>query len=498
MRYVIGCDIGTQALKAVLWREDGQILGYETVEYPILYPHPAWAEQDVQHWWAALTQAIPRLCQRTRVLPKDIVAIGIDGTVDGIVPVAANGTPLSAHILWMDRRAVQECDAIRERIDPGQLFQITGLNLDATHTAAKILWLRNHQPEIYERTWKLMASTTYVVYLLTGQCLVDYSQASSTMLFDVRVREWSSSLLQLTGIDAGLLPEIAPATAIAGMLTAQASNALGLSEDTLVIVGSGDEHAACVGAGAMEPGIVVDILGTAEPVCSATHTPLFDPTQLVETHSHAHPDRWLLENPGFVSGGNYRWLRDRIFASDISYDRMNHEAAQVPAGSEGLIFLPFMMGAMAPAWNDKARGVFYGLTLTHARAHLTRSVLEGAAYALRSIVESMQRTGLPVHEIRIVGGGAQSSLLRQIRADALNLPVVALSTSETTVVGAALLGAVGAGIHTDLQAAADLTTHITEINHPDPANRAVYDRGYGQFLRLYESLKPVFEESTLS
>lgn len=495
MRCTIGCDIGTQALKVVLWREDGHILGYESVEYPILSSRPVWAEQEVQHWWAALTQAVPRLYQSLKVSPKDIVAIGIDGTVDGVVPVAEDGSPLSAHILWMDRRSVQECDRIRERIDPGQLFQITGLNLDATHTAAKMMWLRTHQPEIFGRTWKLMASTPYIVYRLTGRCLIDYSQASSTMLFDVRTRTWSSRLLELTGIDANLLPEIAPATAAAGTLTPQAARELGLTEETLVVVGSGDEHASCVGAGAMEPGIVLDILGTAEPVCSALHAPLFDPTRLVETHSHAHPDRWLLENPGFVSGGNYRWLRDRLYAAAISYDEMNAEAAQVPAGSEGLIFLPFMMGAMAPAWNDKARGVFYGLTLTHARAHLTRSVLEGAAYALRSIVESMQRAGVPVHEIRIVGGGAQSSLLRQIRADALGFPVVTLSTRETTVVGAALLGAVGAGLHADLQAAAALTTRIAQVSEPNPSHRDAYERGYEHFLRLYETLKSTFEEN---
>jgi xylulokinase len=355
-----------------------------------------------------------------------------------------------------------------------------------------MLWLRHHQPEIYRRTWKLMASTTYIVYWLTGNCLIDYSQASSTMLFDVRARAWSPALLQAAGIDPDLLPEIVPATHIAGTLTPQAAHDLGLRENTLVIAGSGDEHASCVGAGALEPGIVVDILGTAEPVCTAVRAPVFDQTRLIETHSHAHPDRWLLENPGFVSGGNDRWLRDHIYAGSLSYDQMNHEAAQAPAGSGGLIFLPFMMGAMAPAWNDRARGVFYGLTLTHSRAHLTRSVLEGAAYALRSIVERMQQVGVLVHEVRVVGGGAQSRLLRQIRADALGLPVVTLSTVETTAVGAALLAAVGAGIHADLQTAADLTAHVAHVTEPNLANRAVYDQGYRHFLRIYESLKDTF------
>ncbi len=257
-----------------------------------------------------------------------------------------------------------------------------------------------------------------------------------------------------------------------------------------------------MGAGVIEPGIVADILGTAEPVCTPANKPTFDHTQLVETHCHAHPDRWLLENPGFVSGGNYRWFRDNFYsnskkASTVSYNEMNQEAEAVPAGSEGLIFLPAMMGAMAPEWNSRARGVFYGLTLAHTRGHMNRALLEGAAYAFRSIIESMQRSGCEIQEIRAVGGGARSWLIRQIRADLTGLPVSSLNIVETTALGAAMLAAVAVELYPSLQEAASCTTHVVDMNEPNPANRAVYDKAYVNFIHVYNSLKGCFESCVL-
>lgn len=494
MKCVIGCDVGTQGLKVLLWGETGEILGVETEEYPVLYPRPAWAEQDAEHWWEAMTRAVPRLCRKAGVSPEDVVAIGVDGTVDGFLPVGPGGEPLAPYILWMDRRAVAECEEIASRFDPDHLFHLTGLNVDASHTAPKILWTRANLPEAYKRAWKLMPSTTYVVYLLTGEAVVDYSNASSTMLFDVARRKWARSLLEGLEIGESLLPEVRPATQVVGTLTQKAAQALDLHPGTLVVVGCGDEHASCVGAGVTEPGVVADIIGTAEPVCVSALEPAFDPSRLVETHCHAHPERWLLENPGFVSGGNYRWFRDHFYENpNTSYDDLNREAKGVPPGSEGLLFLPCMMGAMAPEWNNNARGVFYGLTLAHGRGHLARAILEGAAYALRSIVESMQKAGCETREIRAVGGGARSRLFRQIRADVTGIPVVTVSTVETTALGAALLAAVGAGLGESLQEVAGRTVRVVDVVEPISANRAIYDWGYQTFLRVYDSLRECFE-----
>jgi len=503
MQFTVGIDVGTQALKALLWREDGQIVAVQSEQYPVEYPKPAWAEQDSGLWWQAMLRAIPSLYQRSGVSPADIVAIGIDGTVDGFVPVSAEGKALTPAFLWMDRRAVTECDGLARRVDQSRIFNMTGLNLDASHTGAKMLWLRRNNPAAYARSWKFMPSATYAVYLLTNQCMIDYSNASSTMLFDVRSRCWSSELLELTGISPGLLPELKRATDIAGNLTPNAALALGLRADTVVVVGCGDEHASCLGAGVIEPGVVADIMGTAEPVCVPANAPVFDPSHLVETHCHAHPDRWLLENPGWVSGGNYRWFRDEFFAKcggpeSVSYETLNAEAETAPPGSDGLVFLPCMMGAMAPEWNSKARGVFYGLTLAHTRGHMIRALLEGSAYALRSVVESMQRSGCAIQHIRAVGGAAQSRLVRQMRADLTGIPVGRLSTSETTVLGAALLAAVGAGLCPGLQEAANRTIRVVELNEPIATNRPIYEEAYGRFLRVYDSLRSSFDLEPVS
>ncbi len=497
MRYTIGIDVGTQALKTLLWQEDGQIVALESEQYPVEYPQPAWAVQNALHWWQAMGSAIPRLCQKAAVAPADVVAIGIDGTVDGFVPISEEGAPLAPAFLWMDRRAVDECEDLASEIDLKQLFEVTGLNLDASHTAAKMLWLRRHEPEVYARSWKFMPPASFIVYMLTRQCVVDYSNASSTMLFDVRSRQWSPRLLRSMQIQADLLPDLKRATEIVGHLTPDAARFLGLCTDTLVVVGCGDEHASCVGAGVIEPGVVADIIGTAEPVCLSTQTPVFDASRLVETHCHAHPERWLLENPGWVSGGNYRWFRDQFCTGSdggqVSYETLNLEAETAPPGSDGLVFLPCMMGAMAPEWNSKARGVFYGLTLAHTRGHMIRALLEGSAYALRSVIDSMQRSGCDIQHIRAVGGAAQSKLVRQIRADLTGLPVGRLSTSETTVLGAALLAAAGAGLCPGLQEAADRTIHVIEFDEPIMANRTVYEEAYHRFLHVYENLKSAFE-----
>lgn len=502
MHYVVGCDVGSQALKAVLWSEKGQVVATGDQEYPIIYPQPAWAEQDANCWFQAMEKVIPGLLGKTGVSAKDVVAIGVDGYVDAFVPVREDGEPGAPSFLWMDRRAEQQCDQIARLISPDKIFYITGLNLDPSHTAPKILWLRDHKPEIYSDAQKLMPPATFVVYKLTGSCVIDFSNASSTMIFDVRTRQWSQELLDLMGISVELLPEVRSATEVVGSLTDQAARKLGLSPGTLVVVGCGDEHAACLGAGVIDPGTVADILGTAEPVCTPSPRPAFDSSQLVETHCHAAPDRWLLENPGFVSGGNYRWFRDNfgtlenltVNASDLSsYDLLNLEAASVSPGSNGLVFLPCMMGAMAPEWNARARGVLYGLTLKHSRKHVIRAILEGSAYALRSIIERMQAIGCAVEEIRAVGGGARSDLLRQIRADVTGIPVALMSTVETTALGAALLAAVGAGLSPSLKEASEHTIKVAQVNYPIPTNQRIYDKGYEYFLRIYDSLKECFE-----
>jgi xylulokinase len=271
-----------------------------------------------------------------------------------------------------------------------------------------------------------------------------------------------------------------------------------------VILGSGDEHAACLGAGVTKPGLVCDIAGTAEPVCASSDAALFDDTGLVETHSHADPDLWLLENPGFASGANYRWFRDQFSVQEVeraaeegvdAYALLNVAAESVPAGSDGLIMLPCLMGALAPTWNALARGTFMGFTLAHRREHFCRAILEGSAYAVRDITDQMSRMGLPLQEIRTVGGGARSPLWRQIKADVTGLPVSITETVETTALGAGILALAGSGLIGSLAEAVELTTHVVETREPDTKTREIYEHYYQLYRATYFSLLPVFEKA---
>lgn len=501
MQYVIGCDIGSQSLKAVLISAEGKICGEASASYPIEYPQPTWAQQSASAWVEALTQAIHTLIAHSNVSANQVIALGLDAQVDGVVAIDKSGQPLYPAIIWMDRRAVVECETVGNKISQKAIFEITGLNLDATHVAPKMRWLANQEPLLFEKAASLLLPASYVAFALTGELGVDYSNASSTMLMDVRNRTWSQQMCDAFEIPMDLLVPVYRATQVLGPLRSDVAELLGLSTSTEVILGSGDEHAACLGAGVTKPGLVCDIAGTAEPVCASSASALFDESGLVETHCHADPDLWLLENPGFVSGANYRWFRDQFCSQQVTqsvnaYALLDNEAETVPPGSEGLIMLPCLMGAMAPTWNAIARGTFIGFTLAHGHAHFSRAILEASAYAIRDITDQMQHMGLNLQEIRTVGGGARSPLWRQIKADVTGLPVSLTDTTETTALGAGILALTGSGLIDSLDEAVNLTTHVVETRDPNPETRKVYEDYYQLYRASYFSLLPVFDQAS--
>jgi xylulokinase len=493
--YVIGCDVGSQGTKAILLSTAGQFAGEAYEGYSIDYPHPLWAEQPGERWLNALTLAIRRLLSESGVQARNIRALSLATQVDGVIPIDSAGQPLHPAIIWMDRRASAQCERVRQDLDEEQIFRLTGLNLDASHVAPKIRWLAEEQPQIYKQTAYFLLPGDYLAYALTGELGVDYSNASSTLLLDVHTKTWSQTMADAFGIDLDYLAPLGQATTALGKLRANLAESLGLSDETLVMTGCGDEHAACVGAGVARPGIVGDIAGTAEPVCAASLEPVFDSTRLVETHCHADPDLWLLENPGFVSGGNLRWFRDQ-FAKGETYAALDAEAARIPPGAEQLTFLPSLMGAMAPTWNESARGTFAGFTLAHTRAHFVRALLEGSAYAVRDITTQMQVAGIDLHELRVVGGGAKSRLWNQIKADVTGLQVNVPEITETTALGAAFLALVGAGAYATLSEASEHIVKIRECIAPDPAVESTYTEAYERYRQTYFALLPGFEETS--
>jgi xylulokinase len=504
MEYVIGCDVGSQGTKAVLISLDGKIVGEAYAGYEIDYPNPLWAQQPVERWTNALRDAIRELLNTTRVNGNAVRGLALGTQVDGVVPVDEDGNALCPGIIWMDRRATAQTDALRNPANENKFFNLTGLNLDATHVAPKIQWLAQNEPRVYEQTAHFLLPGSFMAFHLTGERAVDYSNASSTLLLDVRTKQWSRDMCDVFEIDLANLAPVGAASAVLGTLRANVAPELGLSPETRVMIGSGDEHAACAGAGVLVSGIVGDIAGTAEPVCAASNVLAFDETRLVESHCHADEMQWLLENPGFVSGGNLRWFRDQFGAAEMraaeergvsAYQLFDESAHNIPAGSEGLIFLPCLMGAMAPTWNDMARGTFMGFTLAHTRAHFARAVMEGSAYAVRDITDRFAAMGVPSRELRVMGGGARSALWNQIKADVTGLPVAVPQTSETTALGAAFLALVGVGAYKTLQEASDHIVRIVQRFEPNADAQKKYSALYELYRETYFTLLPVFERA---
>jgi xylulokinase len=501
--YVIGCDVGSQGTNAALYDADGTLVASAYETYDLSYPSPGWAEQDPDDWNAAVERACRRLVAGCPGGADAIRGLSFGSQLDGMVVADDAGRPLYPAMIWMDRRAEAQAAALAATISPAEFYAAVGANLDSSHAVFKALWVRDERPDEWERAAHIMPPGSYVLRHATGTLAVDYSNASSLALLDPRTRKWSDAALAATGIGVEMLPELGAGTQSVGVVTAAFAEASGLSPATVVAIGCGDEMAATLGAGVFAPGDVCDVVGTAEPVCAASAEPREDPTMLVECHPHADPDAWLLENPGFVSGGNLRWWRDQFAQVERdaeavglgdAYDFLSTEAGHVPPGAEGLVFLPCMQGAMAPEWNGAARGVFYGLTLAHTRDHMTRAILEGSAFGLRDIVEAMRNAGLDVQRLVIVGGGAKGPLWRQIKADVTGLPVRVPVSVETTATGAAILAAVGSGVHASVADAVDAFVAFRPEEHvPDPGAQAAYDEAYARYRDVYFALKPVFD-----
>jgi xylulokinase len=501
MKYVIGCDVGSQGTNAALYGEDGTLVASRYETHDLSFPHPGWAEQDAEEWPKAVAAAVGGLLSEVDD-PKAIAGLSFGSQLDGMVACDAQGRPVRPAMIWMDRRAEPQAAALEERISREDFYRASGTNLDSSHAVFKALWIRDEEPDAFRQATHFMPPGSFVLRAVTGVLGVDYSNASSLALLDPRSRTWSDRLLDLTGMDPELLPELRAGTEAVGTISSEFARATGLHPSTVVAVGCGDEMAATLGAGVFEPGEVCDVVGTAEPVCAASDSPREDPTMLVECHPHADPEAWLLENPGFVSGGNLRWWRDQFAPLEVrseregrgdAYDLLSEEAREIPPGADGVVFLPCMQGAMAPEWNGAARGVFYGLTLAHTRAHMTRAVLEGSAFALRDILEAMVAAGLDVRRLTIVGGGAKGPLWRQIKSDATGYPIRVPTSVETTATGAAILAAVAAGLHpTVAEATRTFVSYEPDEHVPDPDAREIYDTSYRRYRDVYAALRPVF------
>jgi D-xylulose kinase len=493
---ILAIDVGTTGCKATLFDAAGQVTATAYEEYPVVHPRPDWAEQDPRTWWRAVCNTVRQLPGRERVQ-----AVSVTSQREGLVPVDGNGQPLSHCIIWMDKRAQDQCDAIRQRIDERTLFAITGLRLDPAFSLAKLLWMREHQPETYKAASRFLQAGDYVLAQLSGEFVTEHSIGSRTMLLDIRRRSWSQDILERFGLDDTRLPRLLePGTPI-GPLRRQAAQDLGLPPAAIVVAGGGDQQCNAVGAGAVEQGSVSVGIGTATAPSATIDAPIFDPDLRVPCCCAAIPGKWELEPPIWTTGALLRWFRDQFGREEIAsareqgrdlYDILTAEAAAAPAGSEGLIVLPYFMGAGAPHWDALARGVLFGLSLGHRREHVIRSLLEAAAYEIRLNLEAVEGLGWPVHAIYLTGGGARSRLWQGILADVTGKEVRLPATESTPSLGAAILAAVGVGWYPDVSQAAMAMTRTRERLEPDPERHALYDQYYAVYQELYRGLAPAF------
>jgi len=491
MSHVIGIDVSTTATKAVLVDEAGAVRGIGLAEYSFSVPQPLWSEQEPELWWEGTVAAIRSVLASTGVPAADVVAVGLTGQMHGAVLLDADGRVLRPAILWNDQRTGAECDEIRRVLGPERLVAITGNDALTGFTAPKLVWVRDHEPEVWSRLAHVLLPKDFVRLRLTGEYALDKADGSGTLLFDLAARDWSPAVLAPLGIDPAWLPRTFEGPEVTGTITAAAAEATGLRPGTPVVAGGGDQSANAVGVGVVSEGTMALSLGTSGVVFATTHAPLFEPHGRVHAFCHAVPGRWHMMSVMLSAAGSLRWFRDTL-APGVDFGDLVAPAAEVPAGSDGLLFLPYLTGERSPYPDPLARGAFVGLTVAHDRRHLTRAVLEGVAFGLRDGLDLMIEAGMAAPaQIRASGGGTVSPLWRQILADVLRAEIAGVNTAEGAAYGAALLAAVGVGWHPTVEDAAGAFVTATPLAAPGP-DAAVYSEAHARYRELYPALAPIF------
>jgi len=506
MSYFMGIDVGTTGTRAiVIDGENGRVVAGATAEHPLYTPQPLWAEQDPADWWRSTLEAVRgALAQgREAIGPTfEVAAVGLSGQMHGVVLLDDQGEVLGPSLIWCDGRSQEQCDYITETVGADRLIELTSNPALVGFSAPKLLWLRQYRAEQFNRAAHFLLPKDFIRYKLTGELATEVSDASGTLLFDVENRQWSEWVLRLLELDASLLPQVYESFEVSGEISAEAAQATGLLPNTPVVGGGGDQAAGAVGNGIVRSGLVSSTIGSSGVVFAHATKPVRDKQGRVHTFCHAVPGAWHVMGVTQGAGLSLRWFRDEIAGpfekaaaaqggQDI-YEVLTKQAEEAPPGSDGLIFLPYLMGERTPLLDPQARGVWFGLTAAHKREHLVRSILEGVAYSLQDCLQILIEMGLPVDEIRASGGGGKSPLWRKIQADVFGREVVTVNAAEGPAYGAALLAGVGTNFWPSVETACDATIAVTNHTNPDPAAVSVYRRYYPLYGEIYQRLKSLY------
>ncbi|MFQ5733297.1 MAG: xylulokinase [Planctomycetaceae bacterium] len=500
----LGIDIGTSGTKTLAVRENGAILAASTFEYPLSSPRPGWSEQEPEDWWQATIVGVGEVLAKGDIAPADIRGIGLSGQMHGSVFLDADCAVIRPALLWNDQRTAAECDEIESKAGGRTaLIEMVANPALTGFTAPKILWLRNHEPQNYDRVRQILLPKDYVRFRLTGEFATEVSDASGTLLLDVRNRQWCRPLLEKLEIDPALLPSMYESEVVSGTLSATAAKLLGLPAGVPVVGGGGDQAAGAVGNGIVQTGVISATMGTSGVVFAHSDEVQIDPEGRVHTFCHAVNGKWHVMGVVLSAGGSLQWYRNQLAQAEAAvaqslgrdaYEIITQQAAQAPAGSEGLYFLPYLTGERTPHADPHCRGAWIGLSLRHGRSHLARSVMEGATYAMRDSLEIIAGMGIPITQVRLSGGGARSEFWRQMQADVYGRDVVTINAEEGPAYGVALLAAVGVGAFKDVVEACNATIQVVTRTPANSETASRYDELYPLYGRLYRSLKDDFRE----
>jgi xylulokinase len=492
--YFLGIDTSTTGSKALIIDEQGNVIAVASNPHTLQTPRPLWSEQDPHEWWEAVLASIKSVLRKAGMGGERIEAVGLTGQMHGLVLLDETGNVLRPAILWNDQRTQKQCDEMHARIGRERFIQITGNVALTGFTAPKILWVKKNEPEIYATARHVLLPKDYIRYKLTGEYAMDKADGAGTVLFDLKARDWSDEVLSALEIPRAWMPKTFEGPEFTSYVNQEAASLTGLKAGTPVAAGGGDQAAQAVGVGAVEPGIVGLTVGTSGVVFATTPSALIEPEGRLHTFCHAVPGRWHFMGVMLSAAGSLQWYRDTL-APTMSFDDLSKEAESVPAGSEGLQFLPYLSGERTPHPDPLARGAFIGLTLRHSRAHMTRAVLEGVAFGLKDSFTLIQNAGLgAITQVRASGGGTKGALWRQIFASVLDAELVTVNTTEGAAYGAAILAGVGAGLWEDVPSACKICVKITGSTLPDPSEVEVYGKAYPIYQSLYPALKASFEQ----
>ena len=501
MAYLIGIDVGTSSTKTVLINHMGEVVTAAAPEYEFSTPKPLWAEANSEDWWEAAVEGIQRVLESSGIEAREVDGIGLTGQMHGLVMLDREGAVLRPCIMWNDQRTAVQCAEITESVGAARVLKITGNPVLPGFTAPKIAWVKENEPEVFARAAKVLLPKDYIRFRLSGEYFTDVSDASGMSLLDVARRRWSSEMLEACGVPEVWLAEVTESPVASTRVSGEAARVTGLMEGTPIAAGGGDQAAQAVGCGIVREGVVSATLGTSGVVFAHSDEYRVEPEGRLHGFCHAVPGKWHLMGVMLSAAGSFQWYRNHLGGVEMAeeaetgrdaYDLLTESAATVPAGCEGLLFLPYLSGERTPYPDPLARAVFFGLTLRHQRAHMTRAVLEGVAYGLRDSLELMGSLGITTQQIVASGGGAKSTFWRQMLADVFEARIVLVNATEGAAYGAALLGGVGAGVFTTVEEACDQTIAVT--GETDPGETVpVYRDFYPRYRALYPALQDEFK-----